>query len=108
MLSKITVAVAGLLTLVAADTLPMTLVISVVDSTGTVIGSLNGYGNFSSPGPDYPFNAQVSSGEDSTVQGYGVCSVIGTPGILACNTTNPGGDELFTVSFTVISGMCCG
>jgi hypothetical protein len=98
MLSKIAIGLTGLLTLVAADTLPMTLVISVIDSTGTVLGSLNGYGNFSSPGPDYPFFSRVSSGEDSTVNGYGLCSVIGTPGVLACNVTDPAGSTAFTVS----------
>lgn len=98
MLSKIVFGLTGLLTLVTADTLPMTLVISVKDSTGTVLGSLNGYGNFSSPGPDFPFNARVSSGEDSTVTGYGVCSVLGTPGLLACNVSDPAGSTAFTVS----------
>lgn len=107
MLSKITLAVAGLLTLVAADTLPTSLVISVVASNGTILGSLNGWGNFSSPGPDYPFFTQVSSGDDSTVDGYGECSVIGNPGFLACNTSSPAGDVLFTVSSNVVSGMCC-
>lgn len=98
MLSKLAIGLTSLLTLVVADTLPMTIILSVIDSTGTVIGSLNGYGNFSSPGPDYPFRATVSSGEDSTVTGYSKCSVIGTPGLLSCYGTTPTANTAFTVS----------
>jgi len=95
MFTKISLALAGLLT-VATATLPAHLVISVVEiSTGTTIGSLNGYGNFSSPGPDYPFAAYASTGNDSTLSGYGTCTV---GSILACYQTTGTAAEFFVSS----------
>lgn len=98
MFTKISLALAGLLT-VATATLPAHLVISVVEiSTGTTIGSLNGYGNFSSPGPDYPFAAYASTGNDSTLSGYGTCTV---DSILACYQTTGTAAEFFVRYITL-------
>lgn len=83
MFSKVSIVFSGLLTLTAA-TLPNYLVISVIDSVGTTLGSLNGYGNFSSPGPDYPYQAEATTGEYSTLSGYGSCTV---DSFLACYET---------------------
>lgn len=73
--TSIVAALAGIFTFAAAS-LPTTLIISVIDATtGVTLGSLNGYGNFSSPGPDYPFYSEVATGEYSTIYGYGQCTV---------------------------------
>jgi hypothetical protein len=97
MFPKLSLALAGLLTVVATDTLPMTAVISVIQaSTGSTIGSLTGYGNFSSPGPSYPFHVVQKSGGFSTVSGYGSC--ISGGGLLKCVPGATSGD-FFNVSF---------
>jgi hypothetical protein len=98
MFSKITLALAGLFTLVTADVLPGTFIISVIDSSGTTLGTLNGYGNFSSPG--YPFTTSATSG-DYSLSGYDLCSVSGTPALLACYDNSASAVGQFDVSGTV-------
>lgn len=101
MFSKIAFALTGLLTLVAADPLPGTVIISVVDSTGTILGTLNGYGNFSSPGPSYPFRTSGAVGDYSFVTGYELCSVLsnGIGSALSCS-----GESTDAAYFTVSPG----
>ncbi|CAG8953343.1 hypothetical protein HYFRA_00003554 [Hymenoscyphus fraxineus] len=86
MLSKLTVAFAALLGVFAAvppggSTLPSTLVISVVDASGAVLGTLNGYGNFSSPGPSYPYRAYPTTDGYARIAAYNRCSA---SDVLAC------------------------
>jgi hypothetical protein len=106
MFSKITLALAGLFTLVTADVLPGTFIISVIDSSGTTLGTLNGYGNFSSPGPSYPFTTSATSGVYSELSGYDLCSVSGTPALLACYDNSASAVGQFDVSGTAC--VCCG
>lgn len=96
--SKISVAFASLFTLASATSLPTTLTISVVNSAGAILGTLNGYGNFSSPGPSYLFRAFPSTGHYSTLDGYGTCIV---DGVLDCEGNGDATDQ-FTASFDYI------
>ncbi|TAQ86335.1 hypothetical protein B7494_g5338 [Chlorociboria aeruginascens] len=88
MLSQIIMALGLMVTLATAQIpsggtpLPLTLIVTVVDSTGATLGSLNGYGNFSSPGPDYPFNSRVNTDGTNTLSGYGACYL--DNGVLDC------------------------
>ena len=84
MFLKTALALAGLLSLAVADTLPGTLIIYVYNSTGANIGSLTGYGNFSSPGPSYPFRTTQTSGGYATLRGFYGCSA-SAGGILSCS-----------------------
>jgi len=94
MFPKVTLALAGLLTMVTADALPSHIVVSVIDSTsGSTIGSLNGYGNFSSPGPDYPFHTIATTGDFATIHGYGPCVAAG--GLFACRLGYTGTGDNF-------------
>lgn len=103
MFSKITaVAIAGLLTCVSAvptggASLPSTSIISVVDATGAVIGTLNGYGNFSAPGPSYPFRAFTTTDGYANLDGYNLVPCTAT-GFLACGGTVAGTSGSFYVS----------
>jgi len=66
----------------AGSVLPSTIIIYVINSTtGTNLGSLNGYGNFSSPGPAFPFRVYSNGAGLQTINGYDTCTV---DGILAC------------------------
>jgi len=107
MFSKLSLSLAGLLTLAAAQTaIPSTLIIYVIDTaTGSSLGTLNGYGNFSSPGPSYPFRSAATTGIDSTLDGYSTCTI--TNGVLNCYLgTGPIGSFYVSVScFAFISGV---
>lgn len=103
MFSKLTaVALAGLLTIVAAvptggSTLPGTLIISVIDASGAVLGTLNGYGNFSSPGPSYPFRAFATTDGYADLRAYSLVPCTAT-GVLACGGYVAGTAGSFYVS----------
>ncbi|TVY49411.1 hypothetical protein LOCC1_G001044 [Lachnellula occidentalis] len=94
---------ASLLSLTMAtnsSTLPAFLVISVVDSAGVTLGSLTGYGNFSHPGPSYPFRSAASTtsaDHASSLHGYHSCNAA-VGGILACS------DSLTASSFSSVNG----
>lgn len=100
MFSKVTVAIAGLAALASTTAVPGTLIISVVDSAGATLGTLNGYGNFSSPGPSYPFRATATTEEDSTLRGYESCNA---DGFLSCYDNGAGEPGQFKVSFDRVS-----
>jgi len=94
MLFKICFAIAGLATLIVAQLptggspLPMTLVVNVINlNTGVQLGTLNGYGNFSSPGPSFPFRAYQTTQGFATINGYGTMTV---SGVLSCGGPVPG------------------
>ncbi|TVY28875.1 hypothetical protein LHYA1_G002092 [Lachnellula hyalina] len=87
---------ATFLSLTIAATLPSYLVISVVNSTGVTIGSLTGYGNFSHPGPSYPFRSAPSNttADYASLHGYYSCDAA-AGGILACGDSSGGASESF-------------
>ena len=98
---------ATFLSLTIAATLPSYLVISVVNSTGVTIGSLTGYGNFSHPGPSYPFRSAPSNttADYASLHGYYSCDAA-AGGILACGDSSGGASES---SFSVSTSCCeCG
>jgi hypothetical protein len=102
MFPKISLALAGLLSLAVADTLPGTLIIAVVNSTGATIGTLNGYGNFSTPGASYPFRSTQTTGGYADLTGYYRCNAP-AGGILGC-ADGAGASSSFNVSFLAIPG----
>jgi hypothetical protein len=107
MLSKVTMVVAGLCTFAVASPLPGTVIISVIESsTGTLLGSLNGYGNFASPGPDFPFRTFATTGGFSTLSGYSPCTV--AAGVLDCSGATSGAAASFDVSLAVIFSAAMG
>ena len=63
--------------------LPQTMTVSVVNITGTVIGTLNGYGNFSSPGPSYPFRTYPDDEGFSRLVSYSLSPCL-DEGLLSC------------------------
>jgi hypothetical protein len=102
MFTKITATLTVLFTLTAAQ-LPPTLIISVIDvTTGTTLGTLNGYGNFSSPGPSYPFRAIATTGDFSDLYGFQECSA---DGILVCYGDDSAAPGSFFVSLVAISSI---
>jgi hypothetical protein len=102
MFTKISVALTGLFTLATAQ-LPLTLIISVIDATtGTTLGTLNGYGNFSSPGPNFPFNTVATTGDFSNLNGYQECSA---DGILFCYGDDSASPGSFFVSLVAMSSI---
>ena len=90
-----------------ATPLPSTLIVSVFEaSTGNLLGTLNGRGNFSSPGPSYPFRSYpVSVGSDVTylATGTGLPGCSTSTGVLNCGNGQEG--SRFIVSLMSSMGL---
>ncbi|EPE24875.1 hypothetical protein GLAREA_11456 [Glarea lozoyensis ATCC 20868] len=83
-----------------AAPLPSTLIISVLDaSTGALLGTLNGHGNFSSPGPSYPYRSfPVATGSDvSRLQSYGAPGCTAASGVLNCDAGQSEGGRFISI-----------
>jgi len=78
-------------------TLPSTVIISVMNFTGSVIGTLNGYGNFSSPGPSYPFRAYPDTEGFARLSSYSLMPCFDN-GDLSCTGNSPDSTASFYVS----------
>ncbi|KAH8590141.1 hypothetical protein B0O99DRAFT_691794 [Bisporella sp. PMI_857] len=101
MFAKLIIAITAAVGLAAAQipgdgvALPQTLVLKIInEATGSQIGTLNGRGNFSTPGPSFPFRAYSAADGYSILQSgqWGTCT---GNGLLACGDTSADGDDEF-------------